>query len=501
MIRRYMTRAVVSLVVLDQVVLLASLAAGLYLKTHWILPDPELPVRLHIDLFLRLWPLLAITLALSGAYDLSVAVGGLRPLLQRTLVGALAMAAVWMGGTFFFKLSTLFSYSRGVFGLFLGLAAVGLIAVRLGYTRFAKSSWNKSGRPRRVLVFGGEVLGQRIIQHLQKQVFVSVGSIEVTGDVHSPGVVRLSEEEAIKRIRQGEVDQIVVDLPPRRIRLIGKIAEAAEREGISLLMTPTIFDGMHLRPRVDQVGDVPVIELCGGELPLSGLLTKRALDVVLASVGLLVISPLLVVIATAVKLSSPGPIFFRQKRVGLGGRRFHILKFRTMVLDAEQQTGPVWAVTDDPRATRVGRFLRRTNFDELPQLFNVLAGTMSLVGPRPERPGFVEQFKPLIDRYSHKHWVKPGMTGWAQVNGYRGRTDLKRRIEHDIFYIERWSFWFDVRILALTLVNWAEMILYAIRGPIKATPAGPLSAEFLLPDESKPASSVPTPRDPANTAT
>jgi exopolysaccharide biosynthesis polyprenyl glycosylphosphotransferase len=276
--------------------------------------------------------------------------------------------------------------------------------------------------------------------------------VGVTGDVDLPDdVPRLTVEEALQQMRQGQIDHVIVDLPPRRIRELLRVAQVAELEGVPLQITPSIFPGIHLKPRVDHIGRTPVIELCGDDLPLSGLFAKRALDLILSIVGLIVLSPLLLFIALVIKLTSPGPVFYTRERVGLDGRRFNMLKFRTMVVGAEEEAEPGWTRPDDARRTPVGRLLRRTNLDEFPQLFNVLVGSMSLVGPRPERPEMVEQFKPLVDRYSHKHWVKPGMTGWAQVNGWRGRTDLKRRIEHDIYYIERWSLWFDLKILFLTL--------------------------------------------------
>ncbi len=456
MIRKHLSGTALLLVFIDQFVLVGSLAAALWLKKHVLLADPVLPVRLHIDLFLRLWPFLAITLVLSGSYNLQLAVGGLRPLLRRTLLSGVALAAVWIAGTFYFKMSVLASYSRGVFTLFLVLSTAGLVAVRLIVAEISAVRRAKTGRGRRIVVFGGETLGRDLIANLQNQVFAPAGIVKATGRVELPGVLRLNEEQALRLIRQGEVDHIIIDLPPKRIRLLLRVAQVAEREGVPLQITPTIFPGLHLIPRVDRIGGVPLIELSGDDIPLSGLLAKRVLDLVGALGGLLVLSPLLGAIALLVKLTSQGPVFYVQERVGLNGRRFRIFKFRTMHVDAERQTGPVWATTDDPRATKVGRYLRRTNLDELPQFLNVLAGSMSLVGPRPERPEFVEQFKPVIERYSHKHWVKPGMTGWAQVNGWRGRTNLNRRIEHDIFYIERWSFLFDLKIIGLTLARWVR---------------------------------------------
>ncbi len=453
MIRKVITSSVVILFLVDQLVLVASLAVALTLKSYVILPDPVLPVRLHVDLFLHLWPFLALTLAFSGAYNLRSAVGGLTPLLRQTLVSVILLAGVWIAGTFYLKMSELFTYSRMVFTLFLGSAAVGLLLARVVFAHLSTWWQARAGAGRRVLIFGGDSLGSDIAEHLRKQIFAPVRSIEATGDVNAPGVSRLSEEDALLRIRQGEVDQVILDLPPRRTRLLLRVAQMAEREGVPLQITPSIFPGLHLIPRVDQIGETPVIEMSGHDLPLSGMLAKRAFDVTASGVGLILLAPLFAVVAPLIKLTSRGPIFYLQERVGLDGKRFRMVKFRTMRADAEQETGPVWACDNDPRATRVGRLLRKTNVDELPQLFNVLVGQMSLVGPRPERPEFVQAFKHVISRYSHKHWVKPGITGWAQVNGWRGRTDLHRRIQHDIHYVENWSFWFDLWIISLTLLR------------------------------------------------
>jgi putative colanic acid biosynthesis UDP-glucose lipid carrier transferase len=186
--------------------------------------------------------------------------------------------------------------------------------------------------------------------------------------------------------------------------------------------------------------------------PIVGLkrLLKAAEDYVLATVLLVLASPLLLAIATAVKLTSPGPVLYRQVRLTRDGRPFQMLKFRSMPVRAEADSGPVWAKPGEQRATAVGAFLRRTSLDELPQLFNVLAGHMSIVGPRPERPVFVERFKHEVPGYMRKHLVKAGITGWAQVNGWRGDTGLAERIEHDLYYIENWSLWLDLKIILLT---------------------------------------------------
>jgi undecaprenyl-phosphate glucose phosphotransferase len=178
---------------------------------------------------------------------------------------------------------------------------------------------------------------------------------------------------------------------------------------------------------------------------------KRMLDIVGASLGLILLSPLLIIVALVIWITTGRPVFYTQERVGQGGRLFRIWKFRSMRTDAERETGPIWASLHDTRCTRVGEWLRETNIDELPQLFNVLRGDMSLVGPRPERPVFVEQFRRELPDYDYRHAVPAGMTGWAQVHGWRGRTSLRKRLQYDLDYIRRWSFWLDVRILFMTI--------------------------------------------------
>jgi len=180
---------------------------------------------------------------------------------------------------------------------------------------------------------------------------------------------------------------------------------------------------------------------------------KRSMDLTFASLALLLLSPVLLLLALIVKLTSKGPIFYLQERCGLNGRRFQMVKFRTMRVDAEHQTGPVWASSGDIRTTSIGAWLRRLSLDELPQLLNVLRGEMSLVGPRPERPVFIERFRKTIPNYMARHMVKAGMTGWAQVQGWRGNTSLRQRIRHDLYYITHWNPWFDLRIMALTVVR------------------------------------------------
>ncbi|HKI34125.1 MAG TPA: undecaprenyl-phosphate glucose phosphotransferase [Gemmataceae bacterium] len=231
----------------------------------------------------------------------------------------------------------------------------------------------------------------------------------------------------------------VFDLLSQSLCEVRLVADVPDLAGLSL--TTTNLDGL------------PVIGL--RESPHFGLnvVVKRVMDVALALLGLLVLSPAMLLIALLVKLTSPGPVFFRQERCGLNGESFGMLKFRSMRVDAEAQTGAVWAQKDDPRRTRLGTFLRKTSLDELPQLFNVLMGDMSLVGPRPERPVFIKQFQKTIPNYMVRHCVKAGITGWAQVHGWRGNTSLRKRVQYDLYYITHWTPWLDLRIMWMTVFH------------------------------------------------
>lgn len=225
----------------------------------------------------------------------------------------------------------------------------------------------------------------------------------------------------------------------------------AEGLNIELMMVPDMLDMMTSRIRIQDIEGIPFIKI--KEIPLStwNRITKRCFDLAVSAIILVLAFPFTAILAVLIKLTSPGPVFFVQERIGLDGKSFDLYKFRTMLSDAEVTTGPVRAKKGDIRATAIGKILRRTSFDELPQLWNVLKGQMSIVGPRPERPFFVEQFKGRIPRYLERHRVKTGMTGWAQVNGLRGDAPIDERTKYDIYYVENWSLVFDMKIILKTI--------------------------------------------------
>ncbi len=256
------------------------------------------------------------------------------------------------------------------------------------------------------------------------------------------------------QISQSErIDEIYVALPlDEHLKMLG-IVEFASRECINVHVIPDLLQFIALRARLEDLDGLPMIDI--NDVPLRGLnsVIKRLVDVAL-SAGVLAIGALPgVLVSWLIKQNSPGPAFYKQERMGLDGKAFTVYKFRTMVVEAEDTTGPIWARDEDPRTTAIGRWLRRFDLDELPQFWNVFRGDMSIVGPRPERPFFVEQFKHRIPQYMLRHKVKAGITGWAQVNGWRGNTSLEKRIEFDLYYIENWSLSLDFKIMWLTVLR------------------------------------------------
>lgn len=251
---------------------------------------------------------------------------------------------------------------------------------------------------------------------------------------------------------ENKLDEIAITLALKDYDHLESIVDLCEKSGVHTKFIPDYNSLVPSHPYTEDLMGLPVINI--RYVPLTNTLNrvaKRAVDIIGSSLGIVISSPIMVAAALAIKLTSRGPVIFKQERVGLHNRTFKMYKFRTMEMQRPSAEESAWTVKDDPRVTGVGKFLRRTSLDELPQLFNILVGEMSLVGPRPERPQFVEKFKEEIPRYMIKHQVRPGLTGWAQINGYRGDTSIRKRIEYDLFYIENWTMSFDIKIMFLTL--------------------------------------------------
>ncbi len=248
-----------------------------------------------------------------------------------------------------------------------------------------------------------------------------------------------------------KLDEIAITLSLKDYNRFEEIVTFCEKAGVHTKFIPDYNSLIPSRPYTEDLMGLPVINIRYVPLTNTGnILAKRCMDIVGSILGIIVTSPVLILCAILIRATSPGPVIFKQERVGLHNRPFYMYKFRSMELQKASEEKKAWTVKNDPRVTKIGKIIRKTSIDELPQLFNILRGDMSLVGPRPERPHFVEKFKEEFPRYMVKHQVRPGLTGWAQVNGYRGDTSIKRRVEYDLYYIENWTLGFDIKILFLT---------------------------------------------------
>jgi len=255
-------------------------------------------------------------------------------------------------------------------------------------------------------------------------------------------------------LRTNQIDEVIIAKPLSKETVIKRIVKKCEEEGVRFFLVPDFFSIIPKWTVLDNFGDIPMIAVRNEPLSLmSNRIIKRIFDIVLSLVLLILLSPVFLILSIAIKLSTRGPLFFRQKRMGASNREFEIYKFRSMKVQNEKESDTVWTTENDDRVTPIGRFIRKTNLDELPQLWNVLLGDMSIVGPRPEREHFVDKFKKEIPSYKVRTLVKSGITGLAQANGWRGNTSIANRVEHDLYYLENWSFWLDVKIIFKTVFN------------------------------------------------
>jgi Undecaprenyl-phosphate glucose phosphotransferase len=411
------------------------------------------PLEPYLSLLGLLLPLHALSLRAVGLYEYrherSKADEAFTVLQGVTLATLLLVA-----GTFFFRA---FSYSRWFVVIFWALDVLAVFGVRLAIRDVVRALRRHGRFVRRALVVGAGELGQEVVRRLRIHPEFGVRVVGYLDDGLPVGERIEGREvlggcEAVTRVLADyRVDQLFLALPLDAHHEVLKVLNAIEGELVDVKMVPDVLQFVTLRAAVEELEGLPVISLAQSPITGWARVLKRATDLGLAAVGLVALAPLLGVIALLIRRSSMGPVLYRQERMGLDGRSFEMLKFRTMPEGTEDETGPVWAPRRDRRPTRIGRRLRRFSLDELPQLWNVLTGDMSLVGPRPERPFFVHQFKTRIPQYMLRHKVKAGLTGWAQVNGLRGNTSLEKRIEYDLYYIQNWSLALDVKIMILTL--------------------------------------------------
>jgi Undecaprenyl-phosphate glucose phosphotransferase len=348
--------------------------------------------------------------------------------------------------------------SRIALVLFWIISTGALVATRIAFRETLRFVRRRGFNLRTVLVVGtgslSEALVQRIQTHLEAGLrvvgFLAREKPPAGTTLHGISVVGgYGDVEAILRDRRP--DQVVIALPFEDQAYLPGLLTVVERETVDVKVVPDFLQFASLRGGVEDFDGLAIVNLRASPLVGWNSVAKRAFDLLFGGLAFVLATPLMVIIGLIVKFTDGGPVFYRQERMGLDGRVFKMLKFRSMRVDAEVTTGPVWAKANDSRVTWIGRILRRTSLDELPQLWNVLKGEMSLAGPRPERPALVERFRTELPQYMLRHKIKAGMTGWAQVNGWRGDTSLERRLEHDLYYIQNWSIRLDLKILWLTV--------------------------------------------------
>ena len=444
-----------------------ALASNLAMLTAWFL-------RFHFEVipltkgpqefltYVKLLPIVTVVFplafAVQGLYRIRPTRGKAEEWLS-VAVGSVVATIILSGVLLWVRIGSADShYSRATLAMFM---VVAMVLVMLGRTivRSIVERRHRNGKDLdRVLIAGNGELASAVVErinaHRDALGFQIVGYLRNGDDSVLPNLECLgSVANAEEVVRAHRIDHVFVALPHASSTAMMALLDRLTRNLVAIHVVPDLLQFMVLRSRVEDLDGLPTINL--SETPLEGWsrFVKRGFDLVVAGTALLLLLPFMLLIALAIWIEDGLPVFYRQVRMGLDGKPFEMLKFRSMRVNAEDATGAVWASKDDPRRTRVGRVIRAWSLDELPQLWNVLVGDMSVIGPRPERPEFVEQFRAEFPHYMLRHKVRAGMTGWAQVHGWRGNTSMRMRIEHDLYYIENWSLLLDLKILALTVVH------------------------------------------------
>jgi Undecaprenyl-phosphate glucose phosphotransferase len=444
------------LLLFDLVVISASWVFSYYLR-FTIQPVPVtkgIPdFRYYAALLPAIWVIWAVAFKAFGLYRPRRIASRLSEVVDVAKACSLS-TLILIAGTFLVRQ---FEYSRLVLLFFWATAIAATSLSRAAFREALRFFRRRGYNLRYVLVVGAGALAHTLIERLRahpelglRVVGLLAAEPDLTGSMAQGLPILGTYGEAGRIVRERGVDQVIIALPLEASGRLEEILKGIGDEMVDIRVVPDLVQFATLRGGVEEFEGLPIIGLQDSPLYGWNLLAKRAVDLALSAGALVLLAPLMLAIALGIRLTSRGPVLYRQERMGLDGRVFGMLKFRSMRRDAEAETGAVWARPEDPRRTRLGVWLRRTGLDELPQLLNVLRGEMSLVGPRPERPVFIEAFRRTVPRYMLRHKMKAGITGWAQVNGWRGNTSVEERIAHDLYYIEHWSLTFDLRILLMT---------------------------------------------------
>jgi Undecaprenyl-phosphate glucose phosphotransferase len=433
------------------------IAYALRFKTDLVPVDKGVPeFAQYVSMLLFIWLIWAFVFRRMGLYRPMRGVRRTRELWVLINANALAILLL-ISMTYLFREKSI-QFSRLVFVYFWALSTILTVVERTALRFFLRELRRKGYNLRYMLIVGsGQVAADmvsriRLHQELGIQILgcLSRDGVERRGPGGIPVVGQYSDLRAF--LSRTDIDQVVVALPLEDHQTLPEIMAELKDSILDIKVIPDIYQFASIGGAIEEFEGLPVISLQGCPLDGINLFAKRMLDISIASISLLLLSPVLIIIAFLVKLTSRGPVLFKQERVSFDGSPFSIIKFRTMVSDAEA-SGPGWTTPGDARVTLLGRLLRSTSLDELPQLFNVLLGDMSIVGPRPERPVYIKEFRKRIPRYMLRHKVPAGITGWAQVHGWRGDTSIDKRIEYDLYYIENWSLLLDLKIVVMTLLK------------------------------------------------
>ncbi len=447
-----------SLVIIDMVVIAFSLIFAWFVRfqSNLFMHEPNLGFGYYLLSLLVIIPLYILLYDIFGLYkpqrDKSVRS------LPLNIIKANAMGLLMLV-TFLFIIEQI-DYSRYLLALFAVFSTIFSSIERIIFRQSLRFIRSKGFNIKYILMIGGGVLGEKVATKLNQRESLGYDIIGFLDDNIEKGH-KIADSQVIGTIDDlcdviltNQVDKVIITISPRHYVLLESIIDLCERYGVKAEIVPDYYRYFPAKHYIDMIDDIPIIDV--RYVPLDSSfkkVVKRISDLLFAITGITLLSPVLLLTTIIIKLTSPGPIIFKQERIGFNRKKFVMYKFRSMEIQDKGAEKHQWTVKDDPRTTRFGSFIRKTSIDELPQLFNILKGDMSLIGPRPERPYFVEKFREEVPDYMIKHHVRPGMSGWAQVHGWRGNTSIKKRIEFDIYYVENWTLFLDVRIFFLTLIK------------------------------------------------
>jgi Undecaprenyl-phosphate glucose phosphotransferase len=446
---RFLQRA---LFFVDILLIVLGWISAYFTRFELLTPPQWLPLSTYLDYLPAVTVLWIIVFWMSGLYATDRAQRLPRMLYVVAKAVFFGMVAA-VASLFFYRA---FSFSRLHMLLFGVYTSAYMVLARVVLYAYLRRARNQGKNLKHVLIVGAGETGKKLSRAFEQYPWIGFNVVGFLDDTAEGSDILGTTDEVTDVLQHLEdqgisVDYVYLTLPLSEAKKIEQIVDTMSRELAHVYLVPDLFQFDIINSRITDIDGLPVIHLID-EVPLEiNLVIKRAMDLIVSLLLLIVLSPVFLIIGVAVKLSSPGPVFYRQTRMGLNGHTFEILKFRSMPTGTEEDTGPVWASEDDDRTTAIGKYLRQTSLDELPQLINVIKGDMSLVGPRPERPVFIEEFRNRVPRYMLRHKMKAGITGWAQVNGWRGDTSIKKRIECDLYYIQNWSLTLDLKIIWLTI--------------------------------------------------